>query len=99
MSAVHLRLVAEMALDPAIGPDDEEQLAQIARSGDYLFEQFEIGPHPPFTARHDAAPRFPESAVHARRSNPTLERSALRDQAAIGRRAVPMAGSPKPKAF
>ena len=36
------------------------------------------GPHPPFAARHDAAPRFPESAVHARRSNPTLERSALR---------------------
>ena len=36
------------------------------------------GPNPPFAARHDAAPRSPESAVHARRSNPTLERSALR---------------------
>ena len=36
------------------------------------------GPDRPFAARHDAAPRFPESAVHARRSNPILEMSGLR---------------------
>ena len=39
------------------------------------------GPDRPFAARHDAAPRLPEFAVHARRSNPTLERSALRTNA------------------
>jgi len=44
----------------------------------HLLEMGATGPDLPFTARHDAAPRFSKAAVHSKRSIPTLWKSAQR---------------------